>query len=96
MHISFHLHSNHQQERDWPLSSGEDPLKLQMVTFGGPRVTAAHSETLLLSQPMGWPRMRVKGPEAGGKAPENEDLEKVKGKREFETPLAYPSPRLLA
>ena len=40
--------------------------------------------------------MRVKGPEAGGKAPENEDLEKVKGKREFETPRAYPSPRLLA
>lgn len=64
-----------------------------MVTFCGPRVTAAHSETLL-SQPRGWPKMRVKGPEAGSKAPANEDLEKVKGKREFETPPAHPSRRL--
>lgn len=36
--------------------------------------------------------MRVKGPEAGSKAPDNEDLEKVKRKREFDTPPAYPSP----
>ena len=41
---------------------------------------------------MGWTGVRVKGPEAGSKASNNEDLEKVKGKSKFRDIPSPPFP----
>lgn len=80
----------------WPLSSGEDPLKIADGDLLWSQSNCSPQGNPPSVSTWGWPWVRVKGPEAGSKAPNNEDLEKVKIKREFETPPAYPSPRLLA
>ena len=80
----------------WPLSSGEDPLKIADGDLLWSQSNCSPQGNPPSVSTWGWPWVRVKGPEAGSKAPNNEDLEKAKIKREFETPPAYPSPRLLA
>lgn len=80
----------------WLLSSGEDPLKIADGDLLWSQSNCSPQGNPPSVSTWGWPWVRVKGPEAGSKAPNNEDLEKVKIKREFETPPAYPSPRLLA
>lgn len=56
-HVHFIASAQHPSAGvSWAAEQWGDPLKVADVTFGGPRVTAAHSKMLLLSQPREWPR----------------------------------------